>query len=214
MRTHLGLLAVALCLSVSVSLLSKVAPMEKPVYDKPDQVQPLKVGDKIADGLLKDVDGKDVALGELVARKPSVIIFYRGGWCPFCNLQMSQLVKIEPELADMGYQILAITPDSPESLRASLEKEKINYTLLSDPTMKVTQAFGLAYHMGDAMVAALKGYGNDIDRATGNALHELPVPAAYVVDTKGAIHFLYYNPDFKVRVNPQELMLAAKRALG
>jgi peroxiredoxin len=190
------------------------ASMEKPVYDSPAQVQPLKVGEKVAGGALKGIDGRGLELASLVGRKPSVIIFYRGGWCPFCNLQMGQLVKIEPELAKLGYQILAITPDSPESLKASLEKHKINYTLLSDPAMKVTQAFGLAYHMGDAMVAGILGLGHDIDKATGNTLHELPVPAAYVVDTRGLIHFVYYNADIKVRVNPDDLLAAAKKAKG
>lgn len=187
--------------------------MGKPVYDNAELVQPILKGESVPDGSLEDIDGHKHQLSELIARKPSVIIFYRGGWCPFCNTQMGQLVKIEPELAKLGYQILAITPDKPESLKASLDKEKINYTLLSDREMKVTQEFGLAYHMGDGMVEKLKSYGNDIEKATGNSLHELPVPAAYVVDKKGKVHFLYFNPDFKVRVKPEDLMEAAKEAL-
>lgn len=203
-----------LCLALILGLNSlKGAAMGKPVYDNAELVQPILKGESVPDGSLEDIDGHKHQLSELIARKPSVIIFYRGGWCPFCNTQMGQLVKIEPELAKLGYQILAITPDKPESLKASLDKEKINYTLLSDREMKVTQEFGLAYHMGDGMVEKLKSYGNDIEKATGNSLHELPVPAAYVVDKKGKVHFLYFNPDFKVRVKPEDLMEAAKEAL-
>ena len=126
---------------------------------------------------------------------------------------MGQLVKIEPDLMKMGYQVLAITPDKPESLRASIDKHEINYTLLSDRTMDLTRQFGLAYRLDPATLEKMKGFGVDLDKATGNSLHELPVPAALVVDTKGLIHFVYYNADIKVRVNPDDLMKAAKEAL-
>jgi peroxiredoxin len=157
--------------------------------------------------------GKEVSLKTLIAQKPSVLIFYRGGWCPYCNLQMGQLVNIEPELRRMGYQILAISPDKPEELEKSLEKHQINYTLLSDRTMALTHAFGLAYRVSPEILEKMKGFGVDLDGSTGNHLHLLPVPAAYVVDMKGVIHFVYFNADIKVRVNPDDLLKAAKAAL-
>jgi peroxiredoxin len=126
---------------------------------------------------------------------------------------MGQLVKIEPDLMKMGYQVLAITPDKPESLRVSIDKHGINYTLLSDRTMDLTRQFGLAYRLDPETLEKMKGFGVDLDQSTGNSLHELPVPAAFVVDTKGMIHFVYYNVDIKVRVNPDDLMAAAKEAL-
>jgi peroxiredoxin len=185
----------------------------KPVYDSPQAVHPLEKGQTIPNGELETLDGKKINLQTLVFQKPSILIFYRGGWCPFCNLQMGQLVKIEPDLMKMGYQVLAITPDKPESLRASIDKHEINYTLLSDRTMDLTRQFGLAYRLDPATLEKMKGFGVDLDKATGNSLHELPVPAALVVDTKGLIHFVYYNADIKVRVNPDDLMKAAKEAL-
>lgn len=187
--------------------------MDKPVYDSPKDVQPLKIGEKAPGGELVTLDGKKVELGTLITQKPTIIIFYRGGWCPYCNLQMGQLVKIEPDLAKMGYQVLAITPDKPESLKTSLDKHGINYALLSDRDMKVTRRFGLAYRLDPETLSKMKGFGVDLEKSTGNSLHELPVPAAYVVDTKGLVHFVYYNADIKVRVNPDELLKAAKGAL-
>jgi peroxiredoxin len=187
--------------------------MGKPVYDSPKDVQPLKVGQSVPNGELTTLEGKKVELKTLVSQKPSILIFYRGGWCPYCNLQMGQLVKIEPDLMRMGYQLLAITPDKPQSLRESLEKHGINYILLSDRTMGLTRQFGLAYRLDPETLEKMKGFGVDLEKSTGNSLHELPVPAAFVVDTKGLIHFVYYNPDIKVRVNPDELMKAAKEAL-
>jgi peroxiredoxin len=176
------------------------------------EVRPLAIGDSAPDGILSTTKGKKVNFKKLVAKKHSVVIFYRGGWCPFCNLQMGQLVKIEPALEKMGYQILAISPDKPEKLKESLEKHHINYTLLSDRSMELTKKFKLAYRVSDETLLKMKNFGADLDSNTGNNLHMLPVPAAFVVDQKGVIRFVYYNPDIKVRVNPDDLLKAAKEA--
>jgi peroxiredoxin len=186
--------------------------VDKPVYSSPEEVKPLGKGDMAPDGVLSTVAGKEVGLRLLLSAKPTVLIFYRGGWCPFCNVQMGQLVVIEPGLEKMGYQILAITPDKPESLRSSISRHEINYTLLSDRSMNVTRQFGLAYYVDTAMLDTLRKYGHDLELSTGNSIHELPVPAAYVIDTKSIIHYAYYNPDFKVRVNTDDLMKAAAAA--
>src|SRR5882724_8998499 len=100
------------------------------VAQKAEDVQPLKVGDSIPDGTVKTIDGKDVSLKSLI-QKPTVLIFYRGGWCPYCSTQMGQLVKLEPKLVKMGFQILAVSADWPEKLKESLAKQRVNYTLLS-----------------------------------------------------------------------------------
>ncbi len=183
------------------------------VADKAEDVHPLKMGDSVPDGMLTTLIGKKVEFKKLITQKPTVLIFYRGGWCPYCNLQMGQLVKIEPKLVELGYQVLAISPDKPEKLKESLDKHHLNYTLLSDSSMEMTGKFGLAYRVSPEILSKMKQFGVDLDSATGNTLHQLPVPAAYVADQKGIIHFVYYNPDIKVRVDPDELLKAAKAAL-
>ena len=175
-------------------------------------VHPLAVGNSVPNGILSTIDGKNVEFKKLITQKPSIVIFYRGGWCPYCNLQMGQLVAIEPELSKIGYQVLAISPDKPQKLKESLGKHKINYTLLSDRSMEITRKFGLAYQVSPQILEGMQKHNVDLDSNTGNNLHMLPVPAAYVVDTKGLIHFVYFNADIKVRVNPDTLMNAAKRA--
>ena len=176
------------------------------------EVHPLAVGDSAPDGTLSTIKGKKVNFRKLIAKKHSVVIFYRGGWCPFCNRQMEQLIKIEPELEKMGYQILAISPDKPEKLKESIEKHNINYMLLSDRSMELSKKFKLAYRVSDETLLKMKNYGNDLDSNTGNNLHMLPVPAAFVIDQKGTVRFVYYNPDIKVRVNPDDLLKAAEEA--
>jgi peroxiredoxin len=193
--------------------LSADAFKEGPVADSPGNVHPLGVGDTAPGGPLRGLDGKTVKLRDLIHAKPTVLIFYRGSWCPYCNLQMEQLMKLEPRLLALGYQILAISPDKPENLGQSLEKHKLNYTLLSDSPFHVIRAFGLAYQVDPETVEKMKAFHVDLQAASGEPHNWLPVPAAYVLDTKGGIHFSYHNTDIKVRVDPEKLYEAAKSAL-
>jgi peroxiredoxin len=190
------------------------SPIEGPVADSPEHIHPLGVGDLAPGGVLRGIDGKSVELPNLIHAKPTVLIFYRGSWCPYCNLQMEQLMKLEPRLLALGYQILAISPDKPENLRLSLEKHKLNYTLLSDSSYNVIRAFGLAYQVDPVTVEKMKEFHVDLQAASGEPHDWLPVPSAYVLDTKGAIHFSYHNTDIKVRVDPEKLYEAAKSALA
>jgi len=189
------------------------SPNGKPVADKAEDVHPLVVGDQVPDGTLRNLAGKKVDFLELIRSKPSVVIFYRGSWCPYCNLQMEQLVKLEPRLLALGYQILAVSPDKPENLNQSLEKHQLNYTLLSDSKLDLARSFGLAYQVDPQTVEKMKSFHVDLEAASGEKHNWLPVPAAYVVDTKGLIHFSYFNSDIKVRVEPDRLYEAAVNAL-
>jgi peroxiredoxin len=199
-------------LLVVTATITLCAPNQDSIPFSAQNVHPLTVGDSVPSGILSTIDGKTVEFKKLISQKPSIVIFYRGGWCPYCNLQMGQLVTIEPELKKIGYQVLAISPDKPQKLRESLGKHKINYTLLSDRSMEITRKFGLAYQVSPQILEAMQKHNVDLDSNTGNNLHMLPVPAAYVVDKKGLIHFVYFNADIKVRVNPDTLMDAAKKA--
>jgi len=188
-------------------------PQEKPVADKPTDVHPLGVGDQVPDGDVRDLAGKTVRFLGLVRQKPTVVIFYRGGWCPYCNLQMGQLMKLEPRLLGLGYQILAVSADKPEKMGESMDKHKLNYTLLSDSKLDLARSFGLVYQVDPETVEKMKSFHVNLEAASGEAHNWLPVPAAYVVDTKGRIHFSYYNPDIRVRVDPDKLFAAAENAL-
>ncbi len=181
--------------------------MDKPIYDRAMDVKPLKKGEMAPDGTLVSIDGKEVGLKTLISQKPTILIFYRGGWCPFCNRHLGDLVEIEPALANLGYQILAISPEMPARLATTLKRNEINYTLLSDRTMDLTRQFGLAYRLNPS-----GGDITEVEVSSGNSLHLLPVPAAFVLDKKGVIRFVYFNPDFKDRVDPNDLLEAAQKA--
>jgi peroxiredoxin len=122
-------------------------------------------------------------------------------------------MQIEPKLLEMGYQILAVSADSPEYLSQSKQKHEMGYTLLSDHSMKGAMALGLAWQVNADDLKMFKEYGIDLEKASGEKHHILPVPADYIVGTDGKIAFAYVNPDYKIRVPATVLLEAARVAL-
>jgi len=172
----------------------------------------LKVGDSIPDVTLRTVEDKEVRLRKLVADKPAVLVFYRGGWCPFCTLHLQSLAGIQDDLAKEGVQLIAISMDQPSKLRETMQKDKLDYTLLSDSDARAVKAFGISYKVDDATLEKMKTHNVDLDAAAGNSNHILPHPAVFVVNTRGVIRFVHVNPDFKVRLEPSKVLEAAKTA--
>lgn len=126
---------------------------------------------------------------------------------------MGQLQKIESELLGLGFQIIAISPDRPEKLSASVEKQQVTYELVSDDRMEAAKAFGIVFRVGDDMLEKNAKFKDLLEESSGEAHHLLPVPAVYLVDTSGTILFEYINPDYRVRLDPDVLLAAAKAAL-
>ncbi|MBU2112444.1 MAG: AhpC/TSA family protein [Gammaproteobacteria bacterium] len=183
----------------------------------PEQVTPLLNGLVIPAVSLTTADNQTVALTQLVQQKPSVLVFYRGGWCPYCNAQLAALRDITPQLNKLGYQLIAITPDSVASISKSLNDtggQKLNYTLLSDANFVASSAFGLAYYLDDKTAAAYKGkLGSLITTEAGTEKVVLPVPAVYIVNTQGEALFNYVHINYKTRLESELLLKAAELAL-
>jgi peroxiredoxin len=173
-------------------------------------VQPLGVGVKAPTISLRGSDGRSVDLAAKYAQKPTVLIFYRGGWCPYCNTHLGQIATAEPELLRLGYQVLAISPDRPEGLAKTLDKQDLGYELLSDSDVALARAFGLVFHVDDPTVEKYRGFGIDLEQASGRDHHMLPVPAVYIVDRAGVIRFAHWNADYKTRLSPEDLLKAAR----
>ena len=180
----------------------------------PNDIRPLLVGQSIPAVTLKGIDGKSFSLNAAVAKKPTVIIFYRGSWCPYCNTHLGDLARREPELLELGFQILAISPDQPKYLQESIDKHSIEYTLLSDSDMAAAKAFGLAFMLDDATLKKYKEYGIDLQKNSGQSHNMLPVPAAYLVTPEGKITFSFVAPDYKIRVKGDVLLAAAKEMVS
>jgi FKBP-type peptidyl-prolyl cis-trans isomerase len=218
--TLAALLAGVLSASTAVVYAADPAPVATTaiattIAASPEETHPLQTGASAPKKLtLAGSDGKAFDLDKAIAAKPTILVFFRGGWCPYCNAHLSSLQKIEPELTKLGYQVLAVTPDKASYLGETATKDKLTYTLLTDTGMKTSQAFGVAYLVSSEMDKTYKGYGVDFKDRTSLETLMLPVPAAYVLDTKGNIKFAYSNPDYKVRVDADALLKAAKDALA
>jgi peroxiredoxin len=210
-RRSLLFLMVALLLGGGLS--SAPANTADQVASSAKEAKPIEVGTAAPDAGLRGLDGNDVTLHAIVAGKPTVLIFYRGSWCPYCNLHLSDLVTVEEELRSLGYQIVAISPDRPEELNKMTAADHLNYRLFSDPQAEAMKKFGVAYQVDNTTLTNYKQKFNvDLESSSGQTHHILPVPAVFILDRGGKIVFVHADPDYKVRMKGAEVLAAAKAA--
>jgi peroxiredoxin len=196
-----------------ISLLLPFAMTSAAVPDDAKMVIPIEVNSKAPAFDAKEVDGRTFRFDPTNLKKPTMIIFYRGGWCPYCNAQLQDLHIVEPQVVAMGYDVLFLSTDQPKLLYSSL-KEKVDYHLLSESDMQAAHAFGVAFRMDSTGVEKLKSDGVDLDATQGNDHHELPVPSVFIVDTHGVVRFRHFDPDYTVRLDAAHLLSAAKDAIA
>ena len=155
---------------------------------------------------LKNSTGVEFQLSEIIKQKPTVLVFYRGGWCPYCNVQLSRLAAIENQIIDLGYQIIAVSPDNYANLKTTEEQDSFHYQLFSDPEAKLIQ------HVGIGFKTDLKTKGYIAAKTKGKVTEILPVPTVMIVNQKGEILFEYINPNYKTRLS-SEMLLAVLKTL-
>lgn len=207
-RTRASALRTLGLLAFGATSLAPVARASVPT--DPGEVEPLPEGAEVPEVVVRDGSGRKVPLAEILAGKPTLLVFYRGGWCPYCNRQLQGLKDIEPELLDLGVRIVGISPDRPGKLN-TVDGPPLPYRLFSDASMKATTAFGIAYRVSDSTYGKLRSAGIDIEEASGREHRLLPVPAVFLVDHSGRIAFRSFNPDYTVRIAPDELLQQARK---
>ena len=153
----------------------------------------------------QNAEGKSVQLKTLLEEKPTVLVFYRGGWCPYCNVQLSGLVEIEQDILELGYQILAISPDDFKNLQSTIENNSTKYKLLSDPNGEFIQEIGIAFKTSSSLKEYIISKGQK-----GETSSVMPVPTVIIVDKKGVIKFEYINPNYKERISGDMLLSVLK----
>ena len=175
---------------------------------------PILIGTDLPDATVRNIEGADVQVSSVTNGQPTVMIIYRGSWCPYCNKHFSKIGGIEAELKEMGYQMVAVSPDTPENLTKTIDKNDLTYTLLSDSKLDFINALGLSFLVDDKTIKRYKMYGINLEKASGEAHHRLPVPALLIIDKEGMVQFTYVNPNYKVRANPDVVLAAARAALN
>jgi len=197
--------------AIAIGLLIIGMRVSATVPDDPAKVTPVAVGTLAPAFTAKEVDGRPFRFDPKALQQPTLLIFYRGGWCPFCNAHLQQLRTAEPKIVAMGYRVLFLSTDRPEILYSSL-KEKVDYHILSDASMEAARAFGVAYRLDDASFAKMKSFGVDLEATQGATHHELPVPSLFIIDRTGIVRFRHFNPDYRVRLDAASVLAAAQAA--
>jgi peroxiredoxin len=200
----------------------------KPPYNAPAEIHPimeratteliasgaaskaLKVGDKAPLFTLKDPDGNPVSSADLLAKGPLVLTFYRGVWCPYCNMELQALQAFLPTLQEAGANLVAISPQIAANSRKSVRTNGLAFAILSDTHNDVADAFGLRFALPDYLIELYKNLRNDLPTFNDDPSWTLPMPARYVIGQDGVIRYAEVNPDYTQRPEP-EAMLAAIR---
>jgi len=183
------------------------------VSTDPAAICPIMAGEAVPEGLtVRSADGAAVDLSALLA-EPTILIVYRGGWCPYCSAHMQELHDLETDLAGLGYQLVALSPDRPGKVAEVVTKlSSSRFQVFSDSPMEVCEQFGIAFELDGDILEKYRGYGIDIEGDSGFDHHRLPVPAAMVI-TDSTVRFIFVNPDHRVRVDGMVLLAAARAAM-
>ena len=169
----------------------------------------LGVGDTAPMFELPDAFGRVVRLADVLESGPAIVSFYRGSWCPFCNLELRALQRELEGIEGVGATLVAISPNQPDVSRDLIEQNEITFPVLSDHENGVARQFNLVYEMEPGMVAYYRDINRSIDEMNGSDVWELPVPATYVIDQSGVVQYAFVDLNHRVRAEPAEVVAAA-----
>lgn len=170
------------------------------------------VGERVADFDLPDATGKRVRLQDLLDQGPVVLSFYRGAWCPFCNLELRALQQALPALKAKGASLLAISPELPDYAMPLIEREQLAFPVLSDHGNVIARRLGLVFALeGEIRRISLEVFGVDLPKFNGVDSWDIPVPATFLLDRGGVVRMKFFDPEFRNRVEPQAIVDALDR---
>jgi peroxiredoxin len=189
-----------------------VAVFDRSIRDLLEQGVPsgaLKVGDVLEPFTLDDATGTPVTLDQLVETGPAVIVFYRGGWCPYCNLALRTYQReLLPELNAFGARLVAISPQSPDQSLATAEKAGLEFAVLSDPASRLARRIGISFQQQGEVLAAQRKLGLDLAQVNAEGSVNLPRPTVLVVGTDRTVRFVDIQPDYTARTEVADILAA------
>lgn len=167
-----------------------------------------KKGDTYIDFSLPNVDGKKVTLSEELKKGPIILTFYRGGWCPYCNLQLKAYQDHLEQFEAAGGQLIAVSPETMESGESTIDKNDLKFKILSDNLNKEARKYGLVFQLDEELKEVYLKFGLDLEKNQGNDSWELPIPATYVINKDGKIVYSFLNVDYVQRAEPADIIKA------
>lgn len=172
--------------------------------------QSLEVGQKMPNFTLPNATGKEVNLQDLLAQGNVVISFYRGGWCPYCNMELRALQAKLPEIKALGASLVAISPETPDQSLSTQEKNELSFEVLSDRQNKLAKQLGLVFTLPESLRPIYANFGIDITAHNGDATFELPLPATYILNADGVVTYRFAHADYTKRLDPEAIIEALK----
>ena len=217
MRTIPYILFVALLgLSIASSVAIQAGHADVPIAETADLIEPLGKGDQAPRFIVQTVDGEAFDFDPQNLERPVVLLIFRGGWCPFCNMYLADMRHAIPAIRELGVDVLFLSGDRSELLFDSLQQETqediagLDYTLLSDADAQAAIALGIAFKASQRTINRRREKEQDIDGSSMLKHGVLPVPAVFAIDKHGEIRFAYTNADYRNRLPADELLAAAR----
>lgn len=170
----------------------------------------LKVGDRAPEFFLPNAQGGMLRLSSRLSKGPVVVTFYRGGWCPFCNLTLRAYQHHLPEIHDLGAELVAISPQTEDNSMSDVEKKGLAFPVLSDLHHQVARQYGVVFELSATWRELLTKFGNPTPKFNGDDSWELPIPATFVLDRGGVVRLRYLDPDYRRRLEPAEILRALR----
>jgi peroxiredoxin len=167
-----------------------------------------KAGQNAPDFSLPTATGENVILSQLITWGPVVLVFYRGNWCPYCNVQLRAYQRLLPELTKRGVTLLAISPQTPDFTAFTAKEKALSFPILSDVGNRVARQYGLAYGVGTQLADTLRGLGIDLSAYNGTSDDELPLTATFLIGSDGIIAWSWVEANFKHRADPADVLAA------
>ncbi|NEP01028.1 MAG: AhpC/TSA family protein [Symploca sp. SIO2E9] len=171
----------------------------------------LKVGDVAPNFVLSNAVGYPVELQSLLKAGPVVISFYRGQWCPYCNLELRTLQQSLPEFKALGAALVTISPQTPDNSLSTAEKNELTFEVLSDMGNRVAREFGLVFTIPEELRLIYEEFGIDLPANNGDESFELPIPATYVIASNHKIVHAFVDADYTKRLDPTEIVAALRK---
>jgi peroxiredoxin len=167
-------------------------------------------GSSAPDFTLPNALGEDISLNRLLNEGPVVLSFYRGAWCPFCNLELRALEQAVPDITALGARLVAVSGQTPDNSLSMMEKNGLTYDVLSDVGLTVAKSYGLVFELPDYLQTDYRALGHPIPRFNGTDQQTLPIPGTFVIDPTGIIRYAYVNPNYMYRADPTAIVAALR----
>lgn len=167
-----------------------------------------KTGDTLPEISLENALGNQIRIQDILKESKVIIAYYRGNWCPYCNIQLRALQQAIPDFEAKGAKLILIGPETPDNSLTTKEKNELTFEVLSDIDMKVARSLNLVYKLPSDLQELYKKFGIDLDTNQGNEKQELPIAATYVVEQDGTISYHFLEEDYKLRADPQDILTA------